>query len=248
MPLAGTLVDGRYRLVRPLGHGASSVVYFAVGTDGQPYAVKIFPPELAARADRELRTAGDLDHPRIARVLARTEVQGRPSVILHFARGRVMFERFERRPALSHSRKPFLLSLVHVLDALAFMHGRGLVHRDVKPENIIVDDGGSAKLVDFDLSGPSREQFHEPVRVGTLAFQSPEAARGEPLAPESDLYGVGLLLYWGLHGEVPDPGGFLQGSADPLEPLRAALMCEDRAQRLADAAEARARLLGLASG
>ncbi len=246
MPLAGTLVDGMYRLVRPVGHGASSVVYFAVGTDGQPYAVKIFPPELSGRADRELRTAGELEHPRIARALSRTDVQGRPSVVSHFARGRVLFDRFAGRPALLGERKPFLLSMVHLLDALAFMHGRGLVHRDVKPENIIVDADGSAKLVDFDLSGPTREVFQEPVRVGTLAFQSPEASRAEPLSEESDLYGVGLLLYWGLHGEVPDPGGYLHASGDRLEPLRAALMHEDRSRRLASAAEARSWLLSLA--
>ena len=246
MPLAGTLVDGKYRLVRPVGQGASSVVYFAVGLDGQPYAVKIFPPELSGRADRELRAAGALEHPRIARVLARTEVQGRPGVVSHFARGRVLFERFGQRPALVHERKPYLLSLVHLLDALSFMHGRGLVHRDVKPENVVVDGDGSARLVDFDLSGPALEVFQEPVRVGTLAFQSPEAARAEPLSSESDLYGVGLLLYWGLHGEVPTAGGFLHSSGDRLEPLRAALMHEDRRERLSDAAEARRWLLSLA--
>ncbi|WP_041231450.1 serine/threonine-protein kinase [Deinococcus peraridilitoris] len=246
MPLAGTLVDGRYRLVRPLGHGASSVVYFAVGTDGLPYAVKLFPPELSRRAEREYDTAAHLVHPRIGQVHKRVQIEGRPSLILSFARGRVLFQRYTQRPALQTERKPYLLTLAHVLEALAYLHGHGLVHRDLKPENIIVDGDGSAKVVDFDLSGPIRENFGTPVRIGTLAFQSPEATRGEPLGTESDLYGVGLLLYWGLHGELPEEGAPLPPSPDPLDALRVQLMMPEREQRLASAAEARRQLLQLA--
>ncbi|WP_027482045.1 serine/threonine-protein kinase [Deinococcus pimensis] len=247
MPLAGTLVEGRYRLVRPLGHGASSVVYFAVGSDGLPYAVKLFPPHLAARAEREYFNASGLSHPRIGQVFQQVEVQGRPALILSFARGRVLFERYARRPALTFERKPFLLTIVHLLDALAFIHAHGIVHRDVKPENLIVDGDGSAKLVDFDLSGPADETFGTPLRIGTMAFQSPEAARGEPLSAESDLYGAGVLLYWGLHGELPDPEAGPRASDDPLEPLCAQLIHPDRRQRLASAVEARRMLLKLAS-
>lgn len=246
MPLAGTLVDGRYRLVRPLGHGASSVVYLAVGNDGLPYAVKLFPPELGARAEREFQTAADLAHPRIGQVLGRVELDGRPGLILSFARGRVLFQRYAARPALASERKAFLLTLAHLLEALTYLHARGLVHRDLKPENIIVDGDGSAKLVDFDLSGPIRESFGTPVRIGTLAFQSPEAARGEPLSPESDLYGVGLLLYWGLHGELPLDGTPLRPSSDPLETLRADLMKSEREERPRSAWDTRGQLLALA--
>lgn len=247
MPLAGTLVAGRYRLVRPLGHGASSVVYFAVGTDGLPYAVKLFPPELAARAEREFATAADFAHPRIGQVFAKVEVAGRPGLILSFARGRVLFRRYTRLPALVSERKAYLLTLAHLLDALAYLHARGVVHRDLKPENVMVDADGSATLVDFDLSGPASERFGAPLRIGTLAFQSPEAARGERVTPQSDLYGVGLLLYWGLHGELPLDGAPVQNADDPLEALRAALMAASPAGRPASAAEVRARLLELAA-
>ncbi|ADV68402.1 serine/threonine-protein kinase [Deinococcus maricopensis] len=249
MPLAGTLVEGRYRLVRPVGHGASSVVYFAVGTDGLPYAVKVFPAELMARAERELSHSPALTHARITPVLTRTEVQGLPALVLGFARGRVLFDRYTRRPALTQERRAFLLTLAHVLEALGHLHAQGIVHRDVKPENIIVDTDGSAKVVDFDLSGPINEAFSTPLRIGTAAFQSPEAVRGEPLGPESDLYGVGVLLHWGMYGALLDEEGAgpLPETRDPLEGLRRTLLEPDRFARPSRALDVRRQLLSLAS-
>ncbi|MFC4455492.1 serine/threonine-protein kinase [Deinococcus sonorensis] len=245
MPLAGTLVDGLYQLVRPVGRGASSVVYFAVGRDGLPYAVKMFPPELQHHAAREFEHGNLLDHPRLARVLATTTVQGQPSLVLTFARGQVLQLRYQQRPALRFERRAFLLTLVHALDALAHLHALGLVHRDVKPENLIVDADGSAKLVDFDLSGPAFETFDSPVRIGTAAFLSPEAIRGEPLGPRSDLYGIGLLLHWGLYGELP--GGDIGPANDPLEGLCRSLLHPDPQHRPASALQTRQLLLELAS-
>ena len=128
----------------------------------------------------------------------------------------------------------------------------GIVHRDVKPENIIVDGDGSARLVDFDLSGPVGERFDSPVRIGTVAFLSPEAMLGEALGTESDLYGVGLLLHWGLYGELPpedmrgDPPA-APLSSDPLESLRLALLDPDRTSRPANALHVREELLRLAA-
>lgn len=246
MPLAGQVVGEGVRLVRPLGRGSHSVVYFAVGPDGQSCAVKIFEPRFADHALREYRHGSGLDHPRLERVLGPVSVDDRPALIVTLARGVVLFERYARRPALTHERRAFLLTLAHLLGALGHLHARGVVHRDVKPENILVEPDGSATLVDFDLSGPSREAFATPTRMGTAAFQSPEATRGEPLGPESDLYSVGVLLGWGLHGalsgaEVPPPP-----LADPLDALLVALTEPDRRVRLGNAGEAREKLLGLA--
>ncbi|WP_264774445.1 serine/threonine-protein kinase [Deinococcus aetherius] len=245
MPLAGQMVGEGVRLVRPLGRGSHSVVYFAVGPQGQACAVKIFEAAYTQHAVREYRHASGLDHPRLVRVLAATQVEDRPALVMTLARGVTLFERYLRRPALTCDRRTFLLTLAHVLGALDHLHTRGLVHRDLKPENVLVEQGGGATVVDLDLSGPVREVFPVPTRVGTAAFQSPEAARGEPLGPESDLYGVGVLLGWGLTGELPEPGAPVLFGPDPLAPLYAALTDPDRARRPASAHAVRETLLGL---
>lgn len=87
------------------------------------------------------------------------------------------------------------------------MHGRSLVHRDVKPDNLVVDGTGEARLVDFDLSGPQSERFGQKVRLGTNAYIAPEQIRGQSPTPASDVYSAGILLYWALTGELPFVGG-----------------------------------------
>ncbi|PTA69082.1 serine/threonine-protein kinase [Deinococcus arcticus] len=246
MPLAGQVVGDGVRLVRPVGRGSHSLVYFAVDRTGQPCAVKIFPAHLLGYADREYQHGHHLDHPRLVRVMARTTVDDQPALISTLARGEVLFGRYSQRPAAAAERRPFLLTLVHLLDALGYLHSLGLVHRDIKPENVIVEDDGRAKLVDYDLSGPAFEAFSTPTRMGTAAFQSPEAARGEPLGPESDLYGVGVLLGWGLYGALPDPEDPQPLTPDPLGALHLSLTRPERHERPADAAQVRQELLRLA--
>lgn len=248
MTLAGQLLGNGTRLVRVLGHGSHSVVYLAVTGRGQVRAVKLFPPELSAFAAREYEHGAGLLHPRLAPVLGQERIGAQPALLMAYARGAVLFERYRRRPALQRERQAYLLTLVHLLEALAYLHERGVLHRVVKPDNIVVEEDGSAKLVDYDLSGPLGEDPGGAVRIGTPAFQSPEASRGERQGPESDLYSVGVLLFWGLHGQLPEPGEPAPQLADPLVRLQDHLLDPDRTARPHDAAQVRRELLHLVEG
>lgn len=216
MAVAGQIIEGGTRLVRILGRGTHSVVYLAVTERGAPRAVKIFPPHLADFAEREYRNARGLTHPALAPVLGRTLIGGQPTLIVTYARGEVLLTRYRQPPALTHERPAFLRTLADLLGALGYLHGRGLLHRDVKPDNILVEAGGVARLVDYDLSATLAESRDLPLQVGTPAFRSPEARRGEALGPGSDLYSVGVLLHWALYGELPDPEAAPPPSRDPL--------------------------------
>lgn len=234
------------KLVRLLGRGSHSVVYFAVTSTGQPRAVKIFPRHFQEFMEREYAHAHKLDHPRLAAVFSRTEVEDQPALVTSFIKGVTLFSRFTRRPALQHDSRAFIRSLTHLLEGLAYLHGQGVVHRDVKPDNIVVAYDGSATLVDFDLSGPILETMMFPTQVGTQAFLSPEGERGESLGPESDLYSVGVLLGWGIFGQMlqPDEEPTEKSMRDhSLIPLWKALTEPDRACRLADANQVKAELL-----
>lgn len=246
MTIAGRVIGDGVKLVRLLGRGSHSVVYFGVTREGQPCAVKIFPPHLTEFAAREFRHALNLNHPRIAHVQQRTTFDTAPALIATYAKGVTLFERYALKPALVEERQAFLLTLSHLLDALHFLHSRGLVHRDIKPDNIMVEENGSAKLVDYDLSGPAYEVMSLPTRIGTAAFLSPEANRGEPLGPENDLYGVGVLLGWGIHGQLPEVGEALPATRDPLTPVWRSLTREDPRKRPNDAQQVKEELLELA--
>ena len=240
MSLAGSRVAGQFTLIRPLGRGASSLVYLALGDDGQPYTVKLFESALIQNAHSEARM--QVRHPRLAEVVALTELSGCPVVVLRFTRGLELFGRYASRPAMYHEPRAFLRTLSDVLEGLAAMHSARLLHRDVKADNVLVQPSGEAKLLDYDLSGPMYEQFEQPRRIGTAAFQSPEAARGEALGPQSDLWGIGVLLYWGLHGSLPDHEEPNAG-AGPLHELSWALLTPDAASRPDDALKVREELL-----
>jgi serine/threonine protein kinase len=203
--LAGITLEGGYKVIRPIARGALATVYLAFDEHGAPYALKVFPQGFEGRADREWKVGRQLDHPRINPVLARLSVpyQGivQPAVLLAFAPG----HRFSEWRG--HNPGRVLGVFQHLLEALAHMHGQRLVHRDVKPDNLVVDGTGEARLVDFDLSGPQSERFDQKVRLGTIAYIAPEQIRGQRPSPASDMYSAGIMLYWALTGELPFVGG-----------------------------------------
>lgn len=214
MGLAGITLEGRYKVIRPIARGALATVYLAFDVHGTPYAVKVFPKGFEGRADREWKVGGQLKHPHINPVLARLSVPHdgieNPAVLLAYAPGSRLSEWRN-----DHSDK-VLGVFRHLLEALAHMHSQSLVHRDVKPDNLVVDGTGEARLVDFDLSGPQSERFSQKIRLGTIAYIAPEQIRGQSPTPASDMYSAGILLYWAIAGELPFVG-------EPVEVMNAHL-------------------------
>ncbi|ADY25799.1 serine/threonine protein kinase [Deinococcus proteolyticus MRP] len=205
MALAGKRLEGGIRLVRPVGNGSHSVAYLAVTPGGQPCTVKLFQPSMLLHAQRELEVGRQFRHPRLARIARLSRLNDFPALIMGWVPGDTLFAHYRQRPALRCEPYAYLTTLADVLEGLSHMHSLGVLHRDVKPDNILVQPSGHATLVDYDLSGPPGEELVG--QIGTPAFRSPEAQLGAGLGPESDLYGVGLLLYWGLWGSLPEPDG-----------------------------------------
>ncbi len=220
--LAGKTLHERYRVVRPLGRGALATVYLAFDPFGTPYALKVFPKGAEARRDRELWVGKRLSHPNLNPVLEALDLEEGPALLLAYAPGEEMGRWMLRRP----ERRRALFVFRQLLEALAHMHEKGLVHRDVKPENLIVAGTDEARLLDFDLSGPALETFKRPLRLGTLPYLAPEQVLGKSPEPEADVYAAGIILYWILSGEHPFVGspeevllGHLQGEVPPLPHL-----------------------------
>ncbi len=168
--------------------------------------------------------------------------------------------RLSDMPQLPSQR--FLRIFSQLLAALAHLHELGFVHRDVKPENLIVDSDDTARLIDFDLSGPQEETVGR-LRLGTIAYIAPEQVRGEGISPASDLYAAGVILYWGLTGELPfvgDPRAVMNshlydplptregiGAGTPLDAFLNRLVAKDPANRFQNAGQALAELRQLAA-
>jgi serine/threonine protein kinase len=162
-----------------------------------------------------------LDHPNLNPVLEKLDLEEGPALLLAYAPGEEMERWMGRRPGKPRALQVFRQLLL----ALAHMHAKGLVHRDVKPENIIVAGTDEARLVDFDLSGPVAKAFKKPLRVGTLPYLAPEQVLGQSPGPEADVYAAGVILYWILSGEHPFVGApeevLLGHLKAPVPPSRA---------------------------
>jgi hypothetical protein len=229
-PAAGdpTLVMGRYRLRERLGSGGFGTVYAAQDERlGRPVAIKVMPADRSApeRARREAIAVARLDHPGIVALFDAGEEGGARYLVSELVDGRTLAQ-LEVDGALSD--RDVLRAGLALADALAHAHERGVIHRDVKPQNVIVpDDGGGwlgmpraapAKLTDFGVAHLAGE---EPLTrtgdvVGTLAYMAPEQAAGRPAGEAADLYSLALVLYEALAGRHPVKGASPQATAKRL--------------------------------
>jgi serine/threonine-protein kinase len=244
---------GNLELLEEIGRGGMGTVWRARHrTLGRTVAVKLLPeqlarePEFRARFEREAKALALLDHPNIVRVHDHGQQDERSFIVLELVEGRTLAEAIP----LDVARALEVAS--QLLDALSYAHKRGVVHRDVKPQNILLDAEGRVKVTDFGIArivqGAETDWrvTASNVAVGTPGYLAPEALRGAPPDPRRDVYAAGVVLYEAATGKLPI-GSFAPPPA-ALEPIVRRALAPDPEKRYATADEMRADIDRARSG
>ncbi len=203
----GSTIDGRYRLLRRIGSGGMADVWLAEDPHLQRrVALKVLhrrfaqDREFVERFRREAEAAAGLSHPNIVSVFDRGDVDGTYYIAMQLLEGRSLKELIDQ--GLTPEQSAGLIR--QVLDAAGYAHRHGVVHRDLKPQNVIVDDEGKATVTDFGIAHAGVSEITQAGSVlGTPHYLSPEQAQGQAVTAVSDLYSVGVILYEALAGRVP---------------------------------------------
>jgi serine/threonine protein kinase len=229
---AGALADGRYRLERVLGTGGMASVHLARDEElGRPVAIKLLSeglsadPTFRARFVREAKLAARLSHPNVVSVFDTGEHEGRPFIVMECVQGETVAEIVQRRGRLPVDEA---LELARQAAAgLAHAHAAGLVHRDVKPQNLLVAGDGTLKVADFGIARAAEltELTEAGMVLGTAAYLAPEQAAGERVTAATDVYGLGAVVYELLTGRPPRRVESLDDLArisadEPIVPVR----------------------------
>jgi beta-lactam-binding protein with PASTA domain/predicted Ser/Thr protein kinase len=210
--LINTLFDGRYRILRRLGSGGMANVYLAEDEDlGRRVAIKILNERYASedsfneRFRREAKSAAGLSHPNIVAIYDRGEADGRPYIAMEVIEGRSLKELIVASGSLPIQQA--IQYAKQILNAVRFAHRHGIIHRDIKPHNILLGSEDRLKVTDFGIARAGASQMTEVGSImGTAQYLSPEQARGAPVAAPSDLYSAGVVLYEMLTGRTPFEG------------------------------------------
>jgi serine/threonine-protein kinase len=199
------VICGRYRLERRLGLGAMSEVWAARDLElDRAVAVKLLGEATdPLRFEREAQTVAGLSHPNISRVFDFGKSNGRPFIVFEFLPGGSLEERLQPGRPLPDEETARVAA--DVAAALAHAHEHGVLHRDVKPANVLFDEDGNAKLADFGIAriGDASTLTEAGTMLGTAAYISPEQARTEAVTPATDVYAFGVVLYLLLTGRLP---------------------------------------------
>jgi beta-lactam-binding protein with PASTA domain len=208
----GTVVDGRYRIHRRIGSGGMADVYLAQDSQlGRDVAIKVLhrrfarDREFVERFRREASAAAGLQHPNVVSVFDRGEYDGTYYIAMEYLPGKTLKEVIREESPLDQLHA--IDVAIQILQAAAFAHRRGVIHRDFKPHNVMVGPDGTLKVTDFGIARAGASEMTETGSImGTAQYLSPEQAQGQRVGTASDLYSIGIILYEMLAGRVPFGG------------------------------------------
>src|SRR5437588_7083725 len=229
---AGTVIDGRYRVMSRLGAGGMADVFLAEDQQlGRKVALKLLhrrfaeDPDFVERFRREAQAAAGLQHPNVVSVFDRGAYDGTYYIAMEYLPGRSLKQLIRQEAPLDPLRAIDIA--IQILKAARFAHRHGVIHRDLKPHNVIVDDAGHVKVTDFGIARAGASDMTETGSImGTAQYLSPEQAQGHAVSASSDLYSIGVVLYELLTGRVPFDAesavtiALKHVSEAPLEPTR----------------------------
>jgi len=208
--MIGTVLSGRYKLESKLGSGGMSTVFLALDTTlDRQVAVKVMHREMSEQEDQlarfraEARAVARMSHPHVVAVIDAGEDGGHPYIVFEYVEGETLKQRIQRE-----GRLPVQEAVAYAIEigqGVEAAHKRGLVHRDIKPQNVLIDLADRAKVTDFGIARQIEQQgMTQTGRVlGTTDYVSPEQALGRDVDPRSDVYSLGVVLYEMLLGDVP---------------------------------------------
>src|SRR6266513_3662197 len=208
----GTVIDGRYKVLERLGSGGMADVFLAEDDQlGRKVALKLLhrrfseDPGFVERFRREAQAAAGLQHPNVVGVYDRGGYDGTYYIAMEYLPGRSLKQLIRQEAPLNPVRAIDIT--MQVLKAARFAHRHGVIHRDLKPQNVIVGESDQAKVTDFGIARAGASDMTETGSIlGTAQYLSPEQAQGHAVSAGSDLYSIAVVLYEMLTGHVPFDG------------------------------------------